>query len=80
MTLFIKTFDRAQVPDIYQKISKDICEADANAVNMGRMNKNFYEFGKYVSKFDRVGYIGPMLVDVNNFDHVKETHTIYKPF
>lgn len=56
---------RVQIPDIYKKISKEICEADANAVDLGRMNKHFYEFGKYVTKFDRNGYIGPMLVDVS---------------
>lgn len=42
-----------------------MCEADANAVELGRMNKYFYEFGRYISSFDRVGYIGPMLVDVS---------------
>lgn len=56
---------RCQIPDIYKKISKDVCEADANAVDLGRMNKHFYEFGRYVIRFDRVGYIGPMLVDVS---------------
>lgn len=57
--------NRCQIPDIYKKISKEVCEADATAVEMGRMNKYFYEFGRYVTRFDRVGYIGPMLVDVS---------------
>lgn len=56
---------KAHIPDIYKKISKEVCEADATAVELGRMNKNFYEFGRYVTRFDRVGYIGPMLVDVS---------------
>lgn len=53
------------MPDIFQKLSKDICEADANAVDLGRMNKNFYEFGRYVLRFDSIGHVGPMLVEVN---------------
>lgn len=55
---------RVQVPDIFQKLSKDICEADANAVDLGRMNKNFYEFGRYMARFDNIGHVGPMLVEV----------------
>lgn len=43
-----------------------MCEADANAVDLGRMNKHYYDLGRYVSRFDRVGYIGPMLVDVSS--------------
>lgn len=58
---------RVQVPDIFQKLSKDICEADANAVDLGRMNKNFYEFGRYLTRFDNIGHVGPMLVEVTNF-------------
>ncbi|XP_037029256.1 DNA replication complex GINS protein PSF3 [Bradysia coprophila] len=54
---------KVQVPDIFQKLSKDICEADANAVDLGRMNKNFYEFGRYLTRFDHVGHVGPMLVE-----------------
>lgn len=62
----IRLIFRCQIPDIYKKISKEMCEADANAVDLGRMNKHYYDFGRYVSRFDRVGYIGPMLVDVSS--------------
>lgn len=59
---------RCEIPDIYKKVSKEVCEADATAVELGRMNKYFYDYGRYVTRFDRVGYIGPMLVDVS-VDH-----------
>lgn len=34
-----------QVPEIYQNKLKEICEADALAVDLGRMSKFFYELG-----------------------------------
>lgn len=52
-----------QVPEIYQKKLKEICEADALAVDLGRMNKFFYELGQYVLPYDRTQTLGGMLYE-----------------
>lgn len=52
-----------QVPDIYKSRLKEICEADALAVDLGRMNKFFYTFGQYIVPYDRSGTVAPMLYE-----------------
>lgn len=52
-----------QVPDVYQKKLKEICEADALAVDLGRMNKFFYELGLYVVPYDRTASLSTMLYE-----------------
>ncbi|XP_031638762.1 DNA replication complex GINS protein PSF3 [Contarinia nasturtii] len=52
-----------QVPDIYKSRLKEICEADALAVDLGRMNKYFYSFGQYVTPFDNSHSVAPMLYE-----------------
>lgn len=52
-----------QVPEIYKNKLKDICEADALAVDLGRMNKFFYELGQYIIPYDRTGTVAPMLYE-----------------
>lgn len=52
-----------QVPDIYKSRLKEICEADALAVDLGRLNKFFYTFGQYVVPFDRTNSVAPMLYE-----------------
>lgn len=52
-----------QVPDVYKSRLKEICEADANAVDLGRLNKFFYTFGQYVVPFDRSRTLAPMLYE-----------------
>ncbi|XP_055314680.1 DNA replication complex GINS protein PSF3 [Sitodiplosis mosellana] len=52
-----------QVPDIYKSRLKEICEADALAVDLGRMNKFFYTFGQYVVPFDNSNTLAQMLYE-----------------
>lgn len=52
-----------QVPEIYRNKLKDICEADALAVDLGRLNKFFYMLGKYIVPFDRSKTVAPMLYE-----------------
>lgn len=54
---------RFQVPDIYKSRLKEICEADALAVDLGRMNKFFYTFGQYVVPFDESHTLASMLYE-----------------
>lgn len=54
---------RFLVPDVYKSRLKEICEADALAVDLGRMNKFFYTFGQYIVPYDRSGTVAPMLYE-----------------
>lgn len=50
-----------QVPDIFKSRLKDICEADALAVDLGRLNKYFYTFGQYIVPYDVSGTVSSLL-------------------
>lgn len=55
---------RVNIPDIYKSTYADIFRADATAVHLGKLNKYFYELGRYVSAFDRNGFVGKMIYEV----------------
>lgn len=55
---------RFKIPEVYEKKLKDVCEADALAVDLGRMNKFYYTFGQYVSRFDRSNTVSAMLYEM----------------
>lgn len=55
---------RVNIPDIYKSTYGEICRADATAVDLGKLNKYFYEFGRYVAAFDRNGFVGKMIYEV----------------
>ena len=55
---------RVRIPDIYKSTYGEICRADATAIDLGRLNKYFYEFGRYVAAFDRNGFVGKMIYEV----------------
>ncbi|KAG5677428.1 hypothetical protein PVAND_007186 [Polypedilum vanderplanki] len=56
-------FYDVKIPNIYRATYGDICKADATAVDLGKLNKHFYEFGRYVSLFDRNGFVGKMIYE-----------------
>jgi GINS complex subunit 3 len=53
-----------KIPNIYKSTYSEICKADATAVDLGKLNKHFYELGRYVSHFDRNGFVGRMIYEV----------------
>lgn len=55
---------RVNIPDIYKSTYGEICRADATAIDLGRLNKYFYELGRYVAAFDRNGFVGKMIYEV----------------
>lgn len=55
---------RVNIPDIYKSNYGEICRADATAVDLGKLNKHFYELGRYVAAFDRNGFVGKMIYEV----------------
>lgn len=54
---------KTTVPEIYRTVYTDICKADSTVVQLGKMNRYFYEFGRYCSKFDRTGEVATMLFE-----------------
>jgi GINS complex subunit 3 len=54
---------KVHIPEIYQDAYTEICKADANAVNLGRLNKYFYELGRYIVRFDRHNAVAKLLHD-----------------
>lgn len=60
---------RVNIPDIYKSTYGDICRADATAIDLGKLNKYFYELGRYVAAFDRNGFVGKMIYEVGICSH-----------
>ncbi|CAG9800516.1 unnamed protein product [Chironomus riparius] len=56
-------FYDVKIPNIYKSTYSEICKADATAVDLGKLNKHFYELGRYVSHFDRNGFVGRMIYE-----------------
>ncbi|CAO1415439.1 unnamed protein product [Diamesa serratosioi] len=54
---------KINIPDIYKATYAEICKADATAVDLGKLNKFFLEFGRYVAHFDRNGFVGKMIYE-----------------
>lgn len=56
---------RVDIPDIYKSSTYgEICKADATAVDLGKLNKYYYEFGRYAAHFDKNGAVGSMVYEV----------------
>lgn len=55
---------RVNIPDIYKSTYGEICRADATAIDLGKLNKYYYEFGRYVAAFDRNGFVGKIIYEV----------------
>lgn len=46
------SFVSADIPRIYKESYREILKADASTVDLNKLCSHFYEFGKYVAKFD----------------------------
>ena len=55
---------RVNIPDIFKPTYGEIYHADATAIDLGKLNKYFYELGRYVAAFDRNGFVGKMIYEV----------------
>ncbi|XP_052861334.1 DNA replication complex GINS protein PSF3 [Anopheles cruzii] len=51
-----------QTPDIYSAAYKEIYKADANYVELGALNKFYYELGMYLTRFDTANSVSEMLL------------------
>lgn len=70
-----------KIPNIYKSTYSEICKADATAVDLGKLNKHFYELGRYVAHFDRNGFVGRMIYEVSkkgvNNVHIRMERLVY---
>ena len=66
--IFHSCIFRVDIPDIYKSSTYgEICKADATAVDLGKLNKYYYEFGRYAAHFDKNGGVGSMVYEVQIF-------------
>lgn len=65
---------KMNIPDIYKDTYTEICKADSQVIDFSKLNKYFYEFGRYVSKFDRNGTVAQMIFDAckPRMQHLKD--------
>lgn len=54
---------RVEIPNIYKSVFKEVCRADATAVELGKVNKYFYEFGLYLTRYDVNNIVGGMIFE-----------------
>ncbi|XP_035794449.1 DNA replication complex GINS protein PSF3-like [Anopheles albimanus] len=52
----------AQIPDIYSAAYKEIYKADASYVELGALNKFYYELGMYLTRYDASNNVSEMLL------------------
>lgn len=65
---------KMNIPDIYKDTYTEICKADSQVIDFSKLNKYFYEFGRYVSKFDRNGTVAKMIFEAckTRMQHLKD--------
>lgn len=51
------------VPDIYRNVHKAVCEAETTHIELGRLHPYFYEFGRYLTPYDRNHVIGRIIFE-----------------
>lgn len=54
---------KMNIPDIYKDTYTEICKADSQVIDLSKLNKYFYEFGRYAAKFDRNGTVAQMIFE-----------------
>ncbi|XP_030381854.1 probable DNA replication complex GINS protein PSF3 [Scaptodrosophila lebanonensis] len=51
------------VPDVYKNVHKAVCEAETTHIELGRLHPYFYEFGRYLTPYDRNHVIGRIVFE-----------------
>ncbi|KAH8273516.1 hypothetical protein KR018_009545, partial [Drosophila ironensis] len=51
------------VPDIYRNVHKAVCEAETTHIELGRLHPYFYEFGRYLTPYDRNHVVGRIIFE-----------------
>lgn len=51
------------VPDIYKNVHKAVCEAETTHIELGKLNPYFYEYGRYLTPYDRNHVVGRIVFE-----------------
>lgn len=51
------------VPDIYKNVHKAVCEAETTHIELGRLHPYFYEYGRYLTPYDRNHVVGKIVFE-----------------
>lgn len=51
------------MPEIYKNVHKAVCEAETTHIELGRLHPYFYEFGRYLTPYDRNHVIGRIIFE-----------------
>ncbi|XP_037935836.1 probable DNA replication complex GINS protein PSF3 [Teleopsis dalmanni] len=51
------------VPDIYKNVHKAVCEADTTHIELGKLHPYFYEYGRYLTPYDRSHNVGRIVFE-----------------
>lgn len=52
-----------QIPELYKNVHNAICEAESTNIDLGKMNMQYYEYGRYLASFDRNHSLGRILYE-----------------
>ncbi|XP_011187283.1 DNA replication complex GINS protein PSF3 [Zeugodacus cucurbitae] len=51
------------VPDIYKNVHKAVCEAETTHIELGKLHPYFYEYGRYLTPYDRNHIVGRIVFE-----------------
>ena len=51
------------VPDIYKNVHKAVCEAESTHIELGKLHPYFYEYGRYLTPYDRNHVVGKIVFE-----------------
>lgn len=52
-----------EVPSIYRSVHKAVCEAETTHIDLGKLHPYFYEFGRYLTRYDRSNTVGKIVFE-----------------
>ncbi|XP_005176665.1 DNA replication complex GINS protein PSF3 [Musca domestica] len=51
------------VPEIYKNVHKAVCEAETTHIELGKLHPYFYEYGRYLTPYDRNHVVGKIVFE-----------------
>ena len=54
---------RIEVPELYKNIHKAVCEAETTQIELGKLHPFFYEYGRYLTPYDRNNVVGRIVFE-----------------
>lgn len=54
---------RVSVPDIYMNVHKAVVEAESTHLELGKLHRFFYEYGRHLTPYDRSRAVGQIVYE-----------------